>query len=78
MSQSRKQSLVESIASTAIGYGLAVASQVIVFPLCGVHATFGQTIVVAVYFTAISLVRQYAVRRWFARRNYVDDPPASR
>lgn len=37
--QSRAMSLVESIANVAVGYGLAVGTQMLVFPLFGLHTT---------------------------------------
>ena len=63
--QSRRHSLVESITNVAIGYVIAVASQVIVFPLVGVDSTLSQNMTIGVYFTFISLARSYVIRRWF-------------
>lgn len=67
--QSKKQSLIESFINVLVGYCVAVASQVMVFPIVGVEASFNQNIKIGLYFTAISLVRSYAVRRWFNKRN---------
>lgn len=67
MSQSRAMSAVESVANVAIGYGVAVASQIAIFPLFGVHLPLADNLVIGGYFTAISLVRSYAVRRLFNR-----------
>ena len=68
MSQTRRMSFAESCANIAIGYGVALASQIVVFPLFGVHADLGQNIGIGLVFTAVSLVRSYALRRWFNRR----------
>lgn len=67
MSQSRAMSAVESVANVAIGYGVAVASQIAIFPLFGVHLPLSDNLAIGGYFTAISLVRSYAVRRLFNR-----------
>ena len=67
--QTRKQSLIESISNIGIGYIVAVASQVVIFPLVGVTASFSQNIKIGVYFTIISLVRSYVIRRYFNRRS---------
>ena len=67
MSQSRAMSAVESVANVAIGYGVAVASQIAILPLFGVHLPLADNLVIGGYFTAISLVRSYAVRRLFNR-----------
>ena len=37
--QSRWMSLVEAVTNIAVGYGLAILTQIIVFPLFGLHAT---------------------------------------
>lgn len=68
MSQTRRMSMVESCANIAIGYGVALASQMVAFPLFGVHADLGQNIGIGLVFTGVSLARSYTLRRWFNRR----------
>ena len=65
MSQSRAHSAAESVANVAIGYGVAVASQIVILPLFGVHLPLADNLAIGAWFTAISLVRSYAVRRLF-------------
>lgn len=65
MKQSRRWSLFEAITSTAIGYGVAVLTQLAVFPAFGLATTFGENLAMGGIFTAVSIVRGYAVRRWF-------------
>lgn len=65
--QSRKRSAVEAVANVAIGYGMAVATQVAVFPLFGLHASLGENLAIGCVFTVVSLVRSYALRRLFNR-----------
>lgn len=67
MSQSRAMSAAESVANVAIGYGVAVASQLVIFPLFGVHLPLSDNLLIGAWFTVISLVRSYAVRRLFNR-----------
>lgn len=67
MTQSRRQSAIESAANVAIGYGVAVASQIAILPLFGVHLPLADNMAIGGYFTVISLVRNYAVRRLFNR-----------
>lgn len=67
MSQSRAGSLVESLANIAIGYGVAVASQCAIFPLFGIHIPLQDNLIIGLFFTAVSLVRSYALRRFFNR-----------
>ena len=65
MRQSRLMSLVEAVANVAVGYGVAVVTQMLVFPLFGLTATLAQNLGIGAIFTAVSLVRSYALRRAF-------------
>lgn len=65
MSQSRMLSALESVANVAVGYGVALLSQLAVFPLFGIHIPFSSNLAIGAWFTAISLVRSYVLRRWF-------------
>jgi hypothetical protein len=65
MSQSRVQSLIESITNVAIGYGVALASQLVIFPLYGVHLSLQDNLAIGLWFTAVSIARSYVIRRWF-------------
>lgn len=67
MSQSRTHSAIEAVTNVAIGYLVALAGQIVVFPLVGVQASMGQNLVIGAAFTAISLARSYVVRRVFNR-----------
>ena len=48
-----------------IGYGVAVATQMLVFPLFGLHATLQENLLIGLIFTAVSLIRSYLLRRVF-------------
>jgi hypothetical protein len=63
MTQSRRMSLIEAITNVAVGYALAVASQIVVFPWFGVQASLGENLALGGVFTGISLLRSYALRR---------------
>jgi len=65
MMQSRKHSMYESVSNIAIGYIVAIASQLAVFPLFGIYVGIGDNLAIGAYFTAISLIRSYTVRRWW-------------
>ena len=68
MMQSRWMSLVESVANVLVGYIVAVATQYLVFPLFGLHATKSQNLMIGLIFTGVSLVRSYLLRRAFEAR----------
>lgn len=65
MSQSRLGSMIEAVANVAIGYGVAVATQVVVFPWFGLHASMSDNLLIGALFTVVSLVRSYTLRRLF-------------
>ena len=65
MIQTRLNSAFEAMVNVAIGYGVAVASQIAIFPLFGVHLPLADNLAIGAFFTVISLARSYAVRRLF-------------
>jgi hypothetical protein len=58
-------SLVESLVNVLVGYGVAVATQMAVFPLFGLAVTVTENLLIGLIFTAVSIVRSYALRRGF-------------
>lgn len=66
MMQTRKRSMLEAVANVTVGYMIGLCSQLVVFPICGVDCSLVTNFKVSAWFTAISLVRQYLIRRWFA------------
>jgi len=65
MKQSRLMSLVESLANVLVGYGVAVATQIVVFPLFGLAVTVTENLLIGLIFTVVSIVRSYVLRRGF-------------
>ena len=63
--QTRRQSMIETAASVAIGYVVAMLSQLAIFPLFGIYATMTDNLLIGAWFTVISIVRGYYVRRFF-------------
>lgn len=63
--QSKKQSLLEAFVNIAIGYSVAITSQILIFPMFGIHIALVDDLIIGLYFTAISVVRTYAVRRYY-------------
>ena len=67
MSQSRKASASEALANVALGYVLAVLTQILVFPLFNLDVTFGENLGIGLAFVGVSLLRSYVLRRLFER-----------
>jgi len=65
VTQSRRMSAVEAVANVVVGFGLAIATQVVVFPLFGLVASIGDNLAIGAIFTVVSIVRSYVLRRVF-------------
>ena len=65
MTQSRLGSFIESLMNVAIGYFVALASQLLIFPMFGIHIPFHDNLMIGAWFTVISIIRSYVIRRWF-------------
>lgn len=63
--QSRKASMLEAFFNVAVGYCIAVLAQAIIFPLFDIHISTGKSMQIALAFTFVSIVRSYALRRFF-------------
>ena len=63
--QTKKQSLLESIASTSVGFVVSLAATFLIFPVVGVESTGVKNIIISVLFTCVSIIRGYYVRRFF-------------
>lgn len=68
MLQSKKESIFESITGVAIGFFIALTSQLIMFPMFNIHIKLQDNFIMSFYFTIISITRGYIVRRWFNAR----------
>lgn len=58
-------SLVESLANVAVGYGVAVLTQIAVFPFFGLHVSLADNLVMGAVFTIVSIARSFTLRRLF-------------
>ena len=65
MKQSRLMSLLESVANVIVGYGIAVLTQILIFPIFGLHTTLAQNLKMGAIFTIVSIARSFALRRLF-------------
>lgn len=65
MQQTRLGSLIESGMNIAIGYVVALASQLLIFPMFDIYIPLSDNMMIGAWFTVISLARSYVIRRWF-------------
>ena len=65
--QSRMMSFVEALGNVLVGFVAAVLTQRAVFPLFGIETALSTDLAIGAVFTAVSIVRSYAMRRLFER-----------
>lgn len=68
-SQSRLGSAVEALTNTGIGFIVAICGQVFITWLYDIRTSFQQDLLITVFFTGLSILRGYWVRRLF---NWID------
>ncbi len=66
--QTKQQSLIEAITNTAVGFGISFASTFLIFPLMGMRSGVASNLVITCYFTIISILRSYIIRRYFNKK----------
>lgn len=65
MPQTRTMSMVETITNVAIGLIVSFLSQVVIFKLYDIHISLAQNLELTLYFTVVSVIRGFALRRFF-------------
>lgn len=65
LGQTPLQSWVEVLGGTAIGFLLSCAAQAFIMPWYGIPTSLEQDLGIVLFFTGISILRGYAVRRFF-------------
>ena len=57
--------MIESLTNVAVGYGVAVTTQIMIFPMFGLEVPLADNLAIGAIFTGISIVRSYTLRRVF-------------
>ena len=65
MKQSRTMSLIEAITNVIVGYTLAIATQIVVFPWFGIETGLVEHMTIGMAFVLVSMARSYLLRRLF-------------
>ena len=63
--QSKRQSLIETVAGVAVGFFVSMLLSLVVFPLHGHTFSTAQNASITVIFTVASILSGYGVRRFF-------------
>ena len=67
--QTKFQSFIESLVNILIGYFTAISSQMLIFPMFNINIPIQDNLLIGLYFTGISLIRSYIVRRYFNKKD---------
>ncbi len=65
MNQSRAMSMIEAATNVVVGYVLAIATQIVMFPWFGIETGLAEHLTIGLAFVGVSLVRGYLLRRLF-------------
>jgi hypothetical protein len=65
--QSRLRSLFEAVTNVVVGFALAVATQIVVFPWFGIETGLSEHLAIWLAFVGVSLAWGYLLRRVFER-----------
>lgn len=63
--QSKKHSFIEALINVAVGYGINIIVNFLVFPIFGMHISLKDNLLMGVIYTIISVIRSYWLRRFF-------------
>ncbi|MDA9989581.1 hypothetical protein N9E48_02060 [Paracoccaceae bacterium] len=65
--QSKQRSALEAVTNVVVGFLVAVGAKFIVLPAFGYNVTVYDSFAIGWFFTLISMIRSYALRRVFNR-----------
>ena len=67
--QSKKHSIIESVANTLIGLVTSFLIQLIIYPLLDILVSINQNIIITLVFFTVSIIRGYLIRRLFNKKD---------
>ena len=65
MSQTKKQSAIESLTNIIVGLLTSFLIQLVIYPFLGIDVTIGENVIITIVFFVVSFVRGYLIRRFF-------------
>lgn len=66
--QTKLNSLIEAITNTAVGFCISLLATFIIFPIVGIESTGIKNVIITLFFTVISIIRGYVLRRIFNKQ----------
>ncbi len=67
--QTKSQSLFEAVTNTSIGFLISLGATFVIFPVMGIESSAGKNFVITCFFTVVSVLRGYLLRRLFNNEN---------
>jgi hypothetical protein len=64
----RRAAIIEAWANIVIGFTINFSANLLILPLIGASFTLAQNFWMGWIYTSVSILRQYAIRRWFQER----------
>jgi hypothetical protein len=68
--QSRRESIIEAWTNIVIGFSINYTANLILLPMVGAQLTAANNFWLGWTYTAVSILRQYAIRRWFNTHSF--------
>jgi uncharacterized membrane protein len=68
MSQTKKNSLLEAVTNTFIGFLTTLLVSPLIYWICDVSVSLPKMTWITVLFTVVSVIRNYVIRRWFNKK----------
>lgn len=65
MTQTRKQSFIESATNIGVGFTINFFGQLIIFPCFDIDVSINTNVGICLSFTVVSVARMYLIRRYF-------------
>ncbi len=67
--QNKKQSFIEALLNVLIGSFVFFVSLYIIFPVLGIESNTEKNSILSIYFTSLSILRNYLLRRYFNKKH---------
>jgi hypothetical protein len=68
--QSKRASIIEAWTNIVIGFSINYAANLVLLPMVGAQLTAANNFWLGWAYTAVSIIRQYAIRRWFNTQGF--------
>ena len=63
-----RAAIIEAWVNICVGFSINFVANMLILPLAGAVITAGQNFWMGWVYTSVSILRQYAIRRWFQQR----------